>query len=155
MLVCPFTANRLPSTDTGRRCRGWDLFGAISQALGDDLPIIAEDLGIITDEVNALREHFGFPGMKVLQFAFDSTDENAYLPHRFESPVCVCYTGTHDNATTLSWYETLPEHCRKKVCAYTGTTDEKNIGYGLIKAALSSIATLCNLSAAGSFILRR
>ena len=120
---------------------GWDLFGAISQALGDDLPIIAEDLGIITDEVNALREHFGFPGMKVLQFAFDSTDENAYLPHRFESPVCVCYTGTHDNATTLSWYETLPEHCRKKVCAYTGTTDEKDIGYGLIKAALSSIAT--------------
>ena len=120
---------------------GWDLFDAISQALGDDLPIIAEDLGIITDEVNALREHFGFPGMKVLQFAFDSTDENAYLPHRFESPVCVCYTGTHDNATTLSWYETLPEHCRKKVCAYTGTTDEKNIGYGLIKAALSSIAT--------------
>lgn len=120
---------------------GWDLFDAISQALGDDLPIIAEDLGIITDEVNALREHFGFPGMKVLQFAFDSTDENAYLPHRFESPVCVCYTGTHDNATTLSWYKTLPEHCRKKVCAYTGTTDEKKIGYGLIKAALSSIAT--------------
>ena len=133
---------------------GMELFQAISEALGDDLPIIAEDLGIITDEVNALREYFGFPGMKVLQFAFDSTEENAYLPHRFQSPVCVCYSGTHDNATTLSWYKTLPEHCRKKVCAYTGTTDEKEIGYGLINRTFQHCC-LCHLSASGSFILRK
>ena len=86
---------------------GYELFTAVSKELGDDLPIIAEDLGIITDEVNALREHFHFPGMKVLQFAFDSLDEGDYLPHRFTSPDCVCYTGTHDNDTTLGWFSTL------------------------------------------------
>lgn len=96
---------------------GYELFNAIQNALGDDLPIIAEDLGIITDEVNALREHFHFPGMKVLQFAFDSTLESIYLPHQFTSPDCVCYTGTHDNDTTSGWYRHLPPDCQEKVRA--------------------------------------
>ena len=86
---------------------GHALFSAVRDAFEGNLPIIAEDLGIITPEVEALRDEFGFPGMKVLQFAFDSLDEGSYLPHRYTSPVCICYTGTHDNDTTRSWYQTL------------------------------------------------
>ncbi len=115
------------------------LFKAIQEALGDDLPIIAEDLGVITPEVEALRDDFGFPGMKVLQFAFESTDEGAFLPHNFAHPNCVCYTGTHDNDTTCGWYETLKKDCQKKVLAYMNTT-EKNINMAFIRTAFSSIA---------------
>ena len=117
-----------------------DSFNAIQNALGDDLPIIAEDLGIITDEVNALREHFHFPGMKVLQFAFDSTLESSYLPHQFTSPDCVCYTGTHDNDTTSGWYQHLPPDCQEKVRRYTCCKDASQIGRCLIRTCLGSIA---------------
>ena len=89
---------------------GMDLFKTIKRKLGD-IPVIAEDLGVITDEVRALREESGFPGMKVLQFAF-SADEarqngmtNYFLPHMFESDRCVIYTGTHDNDTLQGWFE--------------------------------------------------
>ena len=119
---------------------GYELFNAIQNALGDDLPIIAEDLGIITDEVNALREHFHFPGMKVLQFAFDSTLESSYLPHQFTSPDCVCYTGTHDNDTTSGWYQHLPPDCQEKVRRYTCCKDAPQIGRCLIRTCLGSIA---------------
>ena len=119
---------------------GYELFNAIQNALGDDLPIIAEDLGIITDEVNALREHFHFPGMKVLQFAFDSTLESSYLPHQFTSPDCVCYTGTHDNDTTSGWYQHLPADCQEKVRRYTCCKDASQIGRCLIRTCLGSIA---------------
>lgn len=81
---------------------GAELFFAIQKALGN-LPIIAEDLGIITEEVIALREILGFPGMKVLQFAFSGSPDNDYLPHTYEKHAVV-YTGTHDNDTTLGWY---------------------------------------------------
>lgn len=119
---------------------GYELFQAIQNALGDDLPIIAEDLGIITAEVDALREAFRFPGMKVLQFAFDSTGESAYLPHQFTSPDCVCYTGTHDNDTSLGWYMTLNPDCQEKVCRYTHCADVAYISRDLIGTALGSIA---------------
>lgn len=119
---------------------GYELFQAIQNALGDDLPIIAEDLGIITAEVDALREAFHFPGMKVLQFAFDSTGEGSYLPHQFTNPDCVCYTGTHDNDTTLGWYMTLNPECQDKVCRYTHCTDVAYISHDLIGTALGSIA---------------
>ena len=115
------------------------LFKAIQEALGDDLPIIAEDLGVITPEVEALRDDFGFPGMKVLQFAFENTDEGHFLPHNFTQPNCICYTGTHDNDTTCGWYETLDKKCQKKVLAYMNTTD-KHINKAFIRTALSSIA---------------
>ena len=89
---------------------GMDLFKTIKRKLGD-IPVIAEDLGVITDEVRALREESGFPGMKVLQFAF-SADEakqngmtNYFLPHMFETNRCVIYTGTHDNDTLQAWLE--------------------------------------------------
>ena len=120
---------------------GMELFTAVKQALGEDLPIIAEDLGVITDEVDALREHFHFPGMKVLQFAFDSTGEGDFLPHRFKSPNCICYTGTHDNDTTHGWFSSLREECRNKVLAYTCTKEPENLSFGLIRTCMASIAS--------------
>ena len=104
---------------------GYELFRAIQKTLGDDLPIIAEDLGIITPEVDALRREFRFPGMKVLQFAFDNMGENDYLPYRFTTPDCVCYTGTHDNDTTLGWYRTLSSDCQRRIRRYTRCTDDE------------------------------
>jgi 4-alpha-glucanotransferase len=82
---------------------GRPFFDKIFAALGP-LDIIAEDLGVITPEVTALRQSLGFPGMKVLQFAFDDNPDNPFLPHNFISPDCVVYTGTHDNDTTLGWF---------------------------------------------------
>jgi len=82
---------------------GAELFVALERALGT-LPIVAEDLGVVTPEVEALRDRFAFPGMKVLQFAFDGSPDNPYLPHRYP-PNCVAYTGTHDNDTSTGWYE--------------------------------------------------
>ncbi len=119
---------------------GYQLFASIKQALGDDLPIIAEDLGIITDEVTALRTDLGFPGMKILQFAFESLGEGDYLPHNFPDPNCVCYTGTHDNDTTLGWFTTLNPDCQKKVLAYTSHHESDSIAHSLIRTAMASIA---------------
>ncbi len=119
---------------------GHALFTAVKEALGDDLPIIAEDLGIITDEVTALREAFQFPGMKVLQFAFEGTGESDYLPHRYQDPVCVCYTGTHDNDTSVGWYEHLAPDCRRKLCRYMNSTEERRMHLDFIRLAMGSIA---------------
>ena len=82
---------------------GKELFKAIKDELGE-LPIVAEDLGVVTEDVEELRDHFNFPGMKILQFAFDNQEENNYLPP-YEDENCIVYTGTHDNNTTLGWYE--------------------------------------------------
>lgn len=116
------------------------LFSAIEDALGGNLPIIAEDLGVITPEVEALRDSFHFPGMKVLQFAFEGTGESDFLPHQFKHPHCVCYTGTHDNDTTRGWFETLREECRQKALHYLNTSEE-GISQAMIRACLSSIAS--------------
>lgn len=119
---------------------GKDLFYALKQALGEDLPIIAEDLGTITPEVEALRDHFSFPGMKILQFAFDGEEESTYLPHRLTTTNCVCYTGTHDNNTTKGWYDTASEYSRDKVRRYMNT-DGGRISRDFIRTALGSIAS--------------
>ncbi|MDO4312084.1 MAG: 4-alpha-glucanotransferase [Eubacteriales bacterium] len=116
------------------------LFSAIKKALGDELPIIAEDLGVITEEVEALRDAFAFPGMKVLQFAFEDLGESSFLPHNFSSPNCVCYTGTHDNDTTRGWFETLREDCRKKTRQYLNMGEYDSISYYMVRACLASIA---------------
>ena len=89
---------------------GAELLNAITKRF-PKMQLIAEDLGIITDEVNALREQFNLPSMKILQFAFGGDDSNPYLPHNIEAN-SVAYTGTHDNDTTLSWYEQLGEHTK-------------------------------------------
>lgn len=116
-----------------------DLFLAIEKALGDNLPIIAEDLGVITPEVERLRDMFGFPGMKVLQFAFESEGESNFLPHQFTTTNCVCYTGTHDNDTTVGWYETAAEASRDKVRRYMNT-DASSVHFDFIRTCLGTIA---------------
>jgi len=103
------------------------------------LAFIAEDLGIITEEVNALRLAFGWPGMKILQFAFDGDADNAYLPHNVEQN-SVMYTGTHDNDTTLSWYQQLPQAQQAHVKAYLATNGESVMPWALIRSALASVS---------------
>jgi len=106
-----------------------------------DLPIIAEDLGLITPEVEKLRDDFGFPGMKILQFAFDSGPDNPYLPenHVINS---VVYTGTHDNDTTLGWWRGLDTGQKERVRQYLGR-HHPEMPWDLIRLAMSSIAELC------------
>ena len=95
---------------------GEALLAAIFKAL-PKICLVAEDLGIITPEVDALRHQYNLPGMKILQFAFSGQDDNPYLPHHIEAN-SVAYTGTHDNDTTLGWYSNLDEHQRSHVQAY-------------------------------------
>lgn len=106
----------------------------------DKLPFVAEDLGTITPEVNALREKYGWPGMKILQFAFDGNVDNPYLPHNHEANAVV-YTGTHDNDTTVSWFNGLNEDTKGQVRRYLGCGDEP-MPWPMIRAALSSVARL-------------
>lgn len=116
-----------------------DFFLALQKEFGKNLPIFAEDLGIITPEVEWLRDMFGFPGMKVLQFAFQGTGESTYLPHQFTTTNCICYTGTHDNDTTAGWYAGLPEECRDKIRRY-GNTDGGSVSLDFIRFCMGSIA---------------
>jgi 4-alpha-glucanotransferase len=110
---------------------------------GKGLPLVAEDLGIITPEVEALRDRFALPGMKILQFAFDSGPSNPYLPHNH--PVnSVVYTGTHDNDTSLSWFENLSQAEQETVYDYLGSRDIA-MPWALIRSALASEAKLAML----------
>jgi 4-alpha-glucanotransferase len=119
---------------------GDDLFRALNAALGD-LPFIAEDLGLITPEVNALRERLGMPGMKVLQFGFGDRGAHIYLPQNFE-PNCVVYTGTHDNDTTRGWWESSAgKEERKYAAAYFGNPSD-GVHWAVIRAAFTSTARL-------------
>lgn len=118
---------------------GMALFDALANALGD-LPIIAEDLGIITPEVNALRERTGFPGMRVLQFAFSGDAGNAFLPHNFE-PNTVVYTGTHDNDTVPGWWASCSAHERAFAAHYLGI-DGHEAHWAMVRAASFSVARL-------------
>lgn len=115
-----------------------NFFAAMEKALGH-LPFIAEDLGVITPPVEAMRDRFGFPGMKVLQFAFDDTPANNFLPHSHIAN-SVVYTGTHDNQTTVSWFETRPETVKQYVLDYLGSHDANYIHWQLIRLALASVA---------------
>jgi 4-alpha-glucanotransferase len=114
------------------------LFTTLHARFGE-LPLVAEDLGIITPAVTALRQRYGLPGMLVLQFAFDGGADNPYLPHN-HSPDAVVYTGTHDNDTTLAWFEALTEPARQNVLD-TLKSDEP-MPRALMHAALHSVATL-------------
>ncbi len=116
---------------------GVDLFHALERALGR-LPIIVEDLGLITRRVKALRDELGFPGMKVLQFAFTGHPDDAYLPHNYARD-CVVYTGTHDNDTTLGWWRGLDQATRTQVQVYLGRHGD-DISWDLIRLALMSVA---------------
>ncbi|HET7866045.1 MAG TPA: 4-alpha-glucanotransferase [Burkholderiaceae bacterium] len=116
---------------------GAALFQAIATALGP-LPIIAEDLGEITPDVHALRRQFGFPGMRILQFAWAGDATDRFLPHNHE-PDTVVYTGTHDNDTTQGWWAEATDHERQHLREYLAT-DGGDIAWTLIRAACASVA---------------
>ena len=117
---------------------------ALLQTLQDrlgKLPLIAEDLGIITDEVTALRQKFGLPGMKILQFAFGGDEDNPYLPKNHEEN-SVVYTGTHDNDTTMGWFTASDKATRKRVLAELDDVKAEDMPWALIECALASVAKL-------------
>ena len=122
---------------------GMDLFQAIEAKLGRP-NIIAEDLGFLTDTVLKMLEDSGFPGMKVLQFAFDPSAESSYLPHNY-SRNCVVYTGTHDNDTTRSWYHSESKATRDFAKEYMNLQrlDEDNLAWDFVRLAMGSVADLC------------
>jgi len=116
---------------------GEALFKAIARALGP-LPIIAEDLGVITPDVEALRKKFGFPGMRILQFAFAGDASDRFLPHNHE-PDTVVYTGTHDNDTVAGWWAHATDHERHFARGYLAT-DGHDMPWTMIRAAMASVA---------------
>jgi 4-alpha-glucanotransferase len=128
-----------PTAEVGQWVKGPNiaLFDALRAALGE-LPIIAEDLGVITPEVDALRLGVGLPGMRVLQFAFGGGTEDRFLPHNHERHTVV-YTGTHDNDTTRGWYAAITERERDFVRRYLAR-DGSDIAWDLIRCAWGSVA---------------
>ena len=124
---------------------GMRLWRAVKKRLGD-IPIIAEDLGFLTPAVHKLVRDSGFPGMKVLQFAFDPSGDSDYLPHRYHKN-CVVYTGTHDNNTILGWADTADEEEVAFAMAYLHATDRDSLRENMMCAALASTANTCILTA--------
>ncbi len=123
---------------------GMELFDVLARELGD-LPIIAEDLGFLTDSVRKLLADSGFPGMKVLQFAFDSREDSDYLPYHYDKN-SVVYTGTHDNATTYSWWGELKKEDKDVALRYMNRsrwTTKKKLTWELVCLAMSSVSDLC------------
>lgn len=125
---------------TWKKAPGVALFETIRRELGD-LPIVVEDLGFITREVRELRDRFGFPGMKILQFAFGGDPSEPFLPHNYD-PNCIVYTGSHDNDTTLGWFNSAPENEREFCLRYLGGHQE-DITQSLVRLAMGSTAILC------------
>jgi 4-alpha-glucanotransferase len=126
---------------------GMKLFNALQQGLGR-LPFVAEDLGVITDDVRELVYKTGFPGMKILQFGF-TADNEEYQPHRYGTN-CVVYTGTHDNDTIRGFWAEAPEDIKKRVIDYTGT-DGHEIEWDMIRTAFTSVADLAMFPAQDVF----
>lgn len=122
---------------------GIELFQAITKTLGQ-VDIIAEDLGYITDSVRQLLRETGYPGMKVLEFAFDSREDSDYLPHNYDKN-CVVYTGTHDNDTIKGWFQTISEDDKVMALNYMGipSTETDTLHWSLIRLAQMSVAKLC------------
>jgi 4-alpha-glucanotransferase len=120
--------------------RGEELFRALSEAFGSPLPFWAEDLGFMTPEAYQLRDDFGFPGMRILQFAFGGDARNEALPHNYINNSIV-YTGTHDNDTVVGWWNSLPEDDPARAyCMKYLKTEGSEINWDLIRAAWASVA---------------
>lgn len=133
---------------------GIEFFNEIKKEFGNELPIIAEDLGFLTPQVKKMLKETGFPGMKVLQFAFDSREESDYLPHNYEKN-CVVYTGTHDNDTVLGWAKSAPEEDIAFAEKYLNANRKNAFNFVMIRAAMASVAntaiiTMPDLLSAGS-----
>lgn len=122
---------------------GIELFKVLEENI-KNLDVIAEDLGFLTDSVRELLAKSGYPGMKVLQFAFDESGESVYLPFRYDKN-CIVYTGTHDNETTKGWFGNLTQSNREYVNQYTACEgkDTDECVWGLIRSAQSSVAEVC------------
>lgn len=120
---------------------GDKLFETIKKELGT-LPVLAEDLGTITPDVEALRDKFEFPGMKVLQFAFGGDASNPYLPFNVQDTNCVIYTGTHDNDTTVGWYEKANDDEKRNLSFYLGNISPDGVHWDLIRLAMGSVANV-------------
>ena len=121
---------------------GEKLFSLLEEKMGR-LPIVAEDLGTVTPQVEALRDKFNFPGMKILQFAFDSKGgEPRFLPHNFDRRNCIVYTGTHDNDTTVGWFEARSPQEKAKIFDYLDCICPQDIHWSFIRIAMSSIANV-------------
>lgn len=133
-----------PTAQNGcwKRGPGYDIFKELNKQLGD-LDIIAEDLGFLTESVLELVKETGYPGMKVLEFAFDSREESDYSPHNYDKN-CVVYTGTHDNETLAGWYANLNADDKQLAKDYLDidSESEKNIHWKFIRLALGSVANL-------------
>jgi 4-alpha-glucanotransferase len=120
---------------------GGDLFQKLNDVLGN-LPFIAEDLGVITAEVDALRERFNLPGMRIFQFGFADKHAHNYLPHHYVTNTVV-YTGTHDNNTSRGWWDEEASKVEKEAAkTYLGTT-KKEFVWDMIRSAEGSVADLC------------
>ena len=120
---------------------GMDFISTVKSEL-PDLQLIAEDLGYLTPEVLQLRDESGFPGMKVLEFAFDSPEPSDYLPHTYIQNT-VCYTGTHDNMTLVQWLEAADPDTRKRAEDYMCLTRQEGYAWGVIRTAYASVSALC------------
>ena len=120
---------------------GLDLIQAIQKGL-PDLRMIAEDLGYMTEEVLAMRDASGFPGMKILEFAFDSREPSDYLPHSYTANT-VCYTGTHDNMTMRQWFDTCSAEAKAYAAEYMNLTEKEGLVWGAIRTAMSCVSDLC------------
>ena len=115
------------------------LFNSMKKEFGDELPIIAEDLGFLTEGVYKMLRKSGFPGMKVMQFAFDGRAENEYLPHNHIKN-CVVYTGTHDNDTIMGWYKTASKKSLEQAVKYMHFTSDEGFNWTMMRTALMSVA---------------
>ena len=120
---------------------GMDFIRAVKQNL-PQVRMIAEDLGFLTQEVLDLRDESGFPGMKVLGFAFDSREPSEYLPHTYPAN-SVCYTGTHDNMTMRQWFDTASRDAVAYASEYMRLTHEEGLVWGVVRTAMSSVSDLC------------
>ncbi len=124
---------------------GIELFNKIREKLGE-VDIIAEDLGTLTDSVKQLLKDTNYPGMKILQFAFDSDETNDYLTHNYDKN-CIVYTGTHDNSTMCGWYKEISENTDNMISDYIGKNDKSEVHWDLICLAMRSIADTCIIPA--------
>ena len=137
----------VPFGDTTAKNGKWvkgpamDFVNAIKKAL-PSIEMIAEDLGFLTQEVLDMRDASGFPGMKVLEFAFDSKEPSDYLPHTY-TPNTVCYTGTHDNMTMRQWFDTSSEETIAYAAEYMNLSQEEGYVWGVIRTAMASVSDLC------------
>ena len=120
---------------------GYDIFKTMKATLGKKA-VIAEDLGFLTKSVINLVKKTGYPGMKILQFAFDSREESDYLPHNYIANSIV-YTGTHDNDTTLGWYEKLNRKDKAFAKKYLNIKTNKDVQWEFIRAAMASVSDTC------------